>query len=153
MSIAREPIYTALLTLLQQNVVDINGAPLVTYTRFLKHWADVPAQQQPYLCLTIGNETHGPYKTGLPRSVVLRPQVVIYVKTTGAADGGPSPATLMNAILDSLDNVVSNTNDPQNRQSLGGLVQRCEVRETRTSEGTLGDQEVATVSLELLVTG
>lgn len=134
----REPIYAALFKLLA-----VPG--LVTVSRKLLHWADVPAVQQPALFMAQGVET-AMRTTGLPPKWEFAVKLYLYVNTTGAA----SPAPLVNVVLDSIcaalvPRLAGAT------QTLGGLVHDARIEGAiETDEGTLGDQAVCIIPIRII---
>ncbi len=138
----REQIYNSLFQLLS----GVSG--IKTISRKLMHYSDVPASEQPALFMTVGNQ-NVTQTTGLPARYVLQAKVWIYTYTT---DPSLSPSTAINNILDQIDSVFE-TPIVQDHQTLGGLVDDCKISgEILTSEGSLGDQEIATFPIEILIT-
>jgi hypothetical protein len=135
----REGIYAALFELICQ-------APgLVMTSRKLLHWADVPAGQRPALFQAQGGETYS-QTTGLPAKRFLSAKLYIYVSTVGAV----SPGEVLNPILDAITAMFDN-GQAGYRQTLGGLVHYARIEGTiETSEGTLGDDEVAIIPVQIL---
>jgi hypothetical protein len=135
----REPIYAALFDL-------VSAAPgLVTVSRKLKQWSDVPQSERPALFQAQKSETPT-QMTGRPASWLLAADLYIYVSTAGA----DSPGTMLNPILDhiaaQLDNRAAGV-----PQTLGGLVQWARIEGTiETSEGALGDDEVCIIPVRML---
>src|SRR5947209_6807375 len=123
-SMNREAIYAALFAL-------VSAAPgLVTVSRKLRHWSDVPQSERPALFQAQKSETPT-QTTGRPASWLLAADLYIYVSTAGAA----SPGEVLNPILDhlaaQLDNRAAGV-----PQTLGGLVQWARIEGTiETSEG------------------
>lgn len=135
----REPIYAALFALLS----DIPG--VVLSSRRLRHWTDVPPEEQPALFVTQGNE-QADTLTGQPTKWLLSVDVYIYANT---ANG--SPSTILNPIIDSVVDALMPITG--NIQTLGGLVSYCRVSgQIETDEGLLGDQAVAIIPIEILAT-
>lgn len=153
--ITREPVWVALFNMLKGIQYVAPGAtvpgPLATYSRRLKHWSDVPADQQPALYLSQGNERHETVKPGLADKITARGKIYIYVQVQN--DDGV-PGTVLNPILDQLQALFpSATQNPMTgKQTLGGLVEHVLLQgEWLTFEGTLGAQEVCIVPLEILM--
>ncbi|MEW6563320.1 MAG: hypothetical protein AB1400_08845 [Pseudomonadota bacterium] len=136
----REPIYAALFNLLQ------NLPGIVTASRRLRHWNDVPRANQPALYMVQKSESAQTI-TGQPTKWLLRLNVYLYVNT---ADRTQSPAEVMNLLLDAISAAL----EPPpaiGKQTLGGLVYYCRIAgEIQTDEGALGDQSVAIIPVELL---
>ena len=127
----------------------LTGLPgLVTISRRLKHWADVPAAEQPALFLTCGNSA--PEQTrGLPPKWRLQATLHLYVNTGG--DDRLSPSAQLNELLDAIEAALAPTGG-EPAQTLGGLVSHAWISGAiETDEGVLGDQGVAILPLEILV--
>jgi hypothetical protein len=140
----REAIYAALFTQLSA----IPG--LVTTSRILKHWTDVPGDLQPALYQAQGREIPLTV-TGQPTKWELRPTIYVYVRT----DGQTPPSTAMNPILDQVVAIVNKRNPITNTNNLGGIAGVEWARldgAIETDEGTLGNQAVAIVPVLILVT-
>lgn len=138
----REAIAAALFTL----VKSLPG--LVTTSRRLKHWSDVPAEEQPALFQTQGKENvdTSAQKMGASNLHRLEFSVYIYVHNT---DPTVTSASLLNPLLDALEAALSTT--PGTKQTLGGLVQHAFISGSiETDEGVLGDQAVAVIPIEVL---
>lgn len=138
--INREAIYAALFAKLA------TAASFVTTSRRLKHWNDVPIEQQPALFQAQRNEvavtTHGQ-----PTKWTLNLDVYVYVRT----DGEQTPAPLLNPLLDAIEAALA-PNAVETVLSLGGLVHHCRIEGAiETDEGTLGDQAVAIIPVTILV--
>lgn len=138
--IQRELIYAALFA----KLATVPG--LVTSSRKLLHWNDVPSEQQPALFQAQKGETHTT-RTGTPAKVLLELDVYVYVRTAGDA----SPSTKLNAVLDGIMSALSP--NPINGRCVldvpGVEWVRVEGR-IETDEGTLGDQAVAIVPVNIL---
>lgn len=135
----REPIYSALFTLVSQ-------APgLVTMSRKLKHWADVPAGQRPALFQAQVSE-NAMRVSRMPTRWLLAVRLYVYVSTKGAS----SPGEVLNPILDYIDAALDDP-FPGQPQTLGGLVEYARIDGViETSEGTLGDDEVCIIPVMIL---
>jgi hypothetical protein len=138
----REPIYKALFKLLS----NIDG--LVTTSRILAHWDDVSPNMQPalYMC----NDTQQAEQiTGFPTKYLLGAKVWIYAHRDTADE---VPSAQINNILDALDEALKPVSSPTYKQTLGGLVEHCWISGAiETDEGTLGNQAVAIVPIQMLV--
>ena len=143
--IEREPIYLALFELLS-DLAEANG--VVTVTRKLRHWADVPASEQPAIFQIQRNEV--PEQTrGLPTKWKLNVDIYVYVNS--GDDPVESPAKILNPILDALEALFPPSEENGAIQTLGGLASHCWISGTiETSEGVLGAQEVAIMPIEIL---
>ena len=138
----REAIATALFNL-------VKTAPgLVTSSRRLKHWSDVPTAEQPALFQAQGKEVldTSTQKLGGPAVHRLNFEIYLYVKST---DPLASPATVLNPLLDAVEAALTPTLGT--KQTLGGLAQHAFISGSiETDEGTLGDQAVAIIPVEVL---
>lgn len=140
--IAREPIYLALFARLQA----IPG--VVTVSRKLKHWDDVPSASQPALFQAQKNQV-AQKQTGLPTRWSLPVDVYLYVKSPS----DDVPAAHLNPLLDAVCAALQPDDMAGQRCTLGGLVHDTRISGTiETDEGTLGDQAVAIIPIEILVT-
>lgn len=138
----REPIYAALFAKLS------NVAGFTTRSRKLKHWSDVGPTEQPALFMAQKGET-AQIVRGQPTRWTLSIDVYLYVKTAGS----DAPAQLLNPLLDAITAALAPDNPIENTQTLGGLVHRCWIEgQIETDEGTLGDQAVAIVPINILAT-
>lgn len=134
----REAIYSALFAL-------VSAAPgFVTMSRKLRHWDDVGPSELPALFLTQTPQSPE-VRTGQPNRWYLNAKLWIYVSTDGTA----TPGTVLNPLVDAIDTALSNFPIVQ---TLGGLVQWARIEgECETSEGTLGNREVVTIPIRMLV--
>lgn len=137
----RETAYTALTELIQ-------GIPgIKTCTRRLKHWQDVPKEEQPAIYIEHTGEVKTPVR-GLPTRVTLEVMLWLYVNS----EGEPVGPTL-NPLLDAIDAAFEPKNDGDHALTLGGLVHHCWIEgQTQIFEGDLGEEAVATIPVKLLVT-
>jgi hypothetical protein len=135
----REAIYSALFAL-------VSTAPgLITTSRKLKHWNDVPATQRPAMFQAQAGET-AIQTTGIPTKWLLHVDLYVYVSTNGAA----SPGVVLNPILDAIAAKLD-YQFPGQPQTLGGLVQYARIEgKIDTFEGSLGDDEVALIRVQML---
>lgn len=138
--IDREAIYSALF----ERLKDIPG--LVTSSRKLLHWADVPAEDQPALFVAQGDQTTST-TSGQDTAWLLRADVYLYVHTAGEA-----PGPVMNPLMDAICNTVNAVHPVTGRAMLDVEgVSYCRVDGTiETDEGTLGDQAVAIIPITIL---
>jgi hypothetical protein len=136
----REPIYSALFTLLQ------NSAPFVTASRRLRHWSDVPQNAQPALFMAQRDES-ATTQTNQPTVWTLHVDVYLYAHSN---DPSRSAAPALNGLLDAVVTALGGPAD--NRQTLGGLVHYCRVDgKIMTDEGWLGEQSIAVVPIQIKV--
>lgn len=136
----REAIYAALFAL-------VSDAPqIVTASRKLKHWADVPMGERPALFQAQKSET-ALVETRQPTRWLLQVELYVYVSTQGAV----SPGEILNPILDAITNALDDP-FPGQPQTLSGLVEYARIEGTiQTDEGTLGDDSVAIIPISILV--
>jgi hypothetical protein len=140
MAIAREPIFAALFAKLTAS------AGYATSSRKLKHWSDVPRDQQPALFLAQGRQSVKTVR-GQPSVWTLSAEVYVYVNTSGFSN----PGSALNPLMDAIEAALAG-NQGENTQTLGGLVDWCRIEGSiETDEGTLGDQAVAIIPISILV--
>lgn len=142
---SREQVYTAFFSHMQANT---NLAALVkTFTRRLKHWSDVPYEDQPALYMEHSGEAAQVVR-GQPTRIVLEINLWIYVNTQGNPTG-----PVLNPILDAVEKSLAPINDGDHTQTLNGFVHHCWIEgQTQIFEGDLGDEAVAIVPVKILVT-
>lgn len=135
----RKAIYGALFDL-------VSAAPgLVTTSRKLKHWTDVPTDAMPALFQAQG-EQQAMVQTGQPTRWLLEASLWLYVATTDQNNPGIS----VNDILDALTGMLD-LDPARGPQTLGGLVHFARIEGAIvTSEGTLGDKEVLKIPVRML---
>ncbi|MBP2638377.1 MAG: hypothetical protein H6Q72_4284 [Firmicutes bacterium] len=138
----REPIYAALFELVQ----GISG--IVTTGRNLKHWADVPAFEQPAIFQRQVNEAANS-RTALPTSWVMNAEWYIYCNAED--DSSIATSTQLNAILDAVETALKQ-DIVTGYQTLGGLVFNCNIDGTvEIYEGLQGNQCMAVVPIKIEV--
>jgi hypothetical protein len=138
----REPIYKALFAKLSA----IDG--IVTASRILLHWDDVSPNQQPAMFLAQDTQ-QAEQITGFPTKYLLGAKVWIYAHRDTSEE---VPSAQINNILDALDAALMPDPSPTFKQTLGGLVEHCWISGAiETDEGTLGNQAVAIVPIQMLV--
>lgn len=141
--IERETIYSALFSLAA------SSANFVTASRRLRHWSDTAPVEQPALFMSEKGATARVKTLGAPTEWRLYADFWIY-----AYSGDPyvAPSSLLNPLLDALEAALlpSATTGVQNL-GLGTTVQHAYIAgKVETDEGTLGDQAVAIVPVEIL---
>lgn len=140
----REDIYSALFAIVR---TASQNAGAKTVSRKLRHWADVPAGEQPAI-FQIQKGESSLQRRGVPAKWTLNVDLYVYVNTTDDPDIAPS--TLLNPIIDALEEVMP-PNEPDGPQTLGGLVSHCWITgNLETAEGVLGSQEVAIIPVEIV---
>jgi hypothetical protein len=138
----REPIYAGLFALLAA----VPG--LRISSRILKHWNDVPAEQQPALYQAQKRE-QAINKTGEPTKWLLSVDLYVYVRTSG----GQVPGTVLNPILDAIEAVfVLHPITGIHTLPIAGVEWARIEGAIETDEGTLGEQAVAIVPIQILAT-
>ena len=164
----RESIYAALMARFQTLVPNgslqgvnyttsdvLTSSQLRTVSRKLQHWDGLPLEMQPALFIPQGQE-HRTQKRGFPPSITIALIMMLSVKTAASIDSTAVPSVILNTLLDAIDAAIA-AKEPVDYSSelvntLGGLVYECKiVGTTETSEGTLDDQEVAFIPVEIVV--
>lgn len=138
----REAIYSALFTRLS------SIAGLKTKSRLLQHWNDVPPELRPALFMSQSTET--PFTTtGEPQKWQLSVDVYVYVAT----DGTTPPGTVLNPILDAIEAIfpIHPITGKHTLDAPGVEWARIEGA-IQTDEGTLGNQAVCIVPIQILAT-
>lgn len=139
---SRESIYQALFDSLKE----IGG---LNVERRLRHWDDVPSEEQPYLGISQAKETADTV-TGLPTAWLWQLDLYLYT-TTMSPD---TPSTKLNTFLDAICAKINTVHPVTGKNVLGFPVdvQYCRVQGTiETDEGTLGDQAVAIIPVVIYV--
>jgi hypothetical protein len=141
--IIREPIYRALWELARAS-----GA-FATASRRLKHWSDVSPAEQPALFMSEKGSVAKVKALGAPVLWTLFADLYIYAHSS---DPYSAPATILNPLLDAVEAALSPV-PATGVQDLGlpALVQHAYIAgKVETDEGTLGDQAIAIVPVEIL---
>ena len=141
--ISREPIYAALFALAS------GAAGFVTAERRLRHWSDVGPAEQPALFQCQTREVASVRRLGAPTVWTLHAELYLYAHSS---DPYQSPASVLNPLLDAV--VQALAPDPTTGiQDLGlaaTVRHACIAGRIDTDEGTLGDQAIAIVPVEIL---
>jgi len=138
----REAIYNALF-----NKVKVLKS-IKTASRILVHYDEVPARDQPALYQTQISETPIQQK-GMPVKWNLKVNLHLYVNR--GSDHKIIPSQEINKLIDAIELILKP--DASGFQTLDGVVSHCWISGTIiTSEGLLGDQEVAIIPIDILVT-
>lgn len=138
----REAIYSALFDRLS------GIAGLKTKSRILKHWRDVPAEQQPALFMSQSSESPRT-TTGEAQQWTLAVDVYVYVQT----DGTNPPGSVLNPIIDAIE--AAFTLHPitgQHTLDAPGVAWARINGTIQTDEGTLGNQAVCIIPIHILAT-
>ncbi len=137
-----EAIYQAFFGLLS------GSASFQTSSRRLKHWSDVPPEEQPALFVCQKERDVESKRTNLPGIWHLEVQVWIYA---WSADPDQVPSSVLNPLVDAVRDAISPNGGSQ---TLGGLVTACQISgKIEDDEGLLGDQAVAMIPVTILVPG
>jgi hypothetical protein len=137
----RETAYVALFSLFQGLGV------FKSCTRRLKHWQDVPAEDQPALFMEHAGEVASIVR-GQPTRIVLEVNIWIYVRSDSQPVG-----TVLNPLLDAVEKALQPQNDGDHVLTLGGVVHHVWIEgQTQIFEGNLGEEAVAIVPIKMLVT-
>jgi hypothetical protein len=137
----REAIYQALF----DRVKNLSG--LVTASRTLRHWDDVPLVEQPALFQEQVPEARKRQR-GLPPVLTLAADLALYVKPGEGFNAAPSQQ--LNPLLDALDAALA-PEPAKETQTLGGLVEDCWIASIDIYEGVAVGQTVAIVRVQILV--
>lgn len=150
MALDREAIFAALFARLQT----VPG--VVTFSRRLRDWNDVPPEEQPALFLTTMDETQQ-NEQGRPPKHLLRAKAWVYCRSS---DTSVPPSTKLNQIVSAIETALERQSNEATAlfsgglgwsTTLGGLVLHAWITgPVVTDEGTFGDQAVAVVPIEML---
>ena len=114
----REQVFIALFNLLNGNI-----AGVVSYNRRMTLPGQIPPAQQPALIVWEQPEKTERAGPGAPKKRIWEAWVVIAFQNASKTAAG---ATLLNPIIDAIENLIEPTNAmPGNVQTLGGLVTGC----------------------------
>ncbi|MGO9622367.1 MAG: hypothetical protein ACLPT6_13305 [Desulfobaccales bacterium] len=140
----REAIYSALFAL----VSSIPG--IVTASRRLVHWTDVPAVEQPAIYQAEMREGARRVGRGYPAKWTLGVSLFLYVNVGN--DKNAVPSMILNPLIDAVVAQLE-ASASQEEQTLGGLVSSCHVDgEILIAEGgALGPQAAALIPVEIIV--
>ena len=141
--IAREPIYAALLGLLEA------AADFAVVDRRLRHWSDVSPAEQPALFMAQKSEVATIKTLGAPTVWTLAVDLYVYAHSS---DPYRAPAMVLNPLLDAVEAALA-PSAATGLQDLGlpATVQHAYISgKIETDEGVLGDQAVAIVPVEIL---
>jgi hypothetical protein len=141
--IRREPVYAALWSLASAAV------PFATAERRLRHWADVSPAEQPALFMSEKGSIAKVKALGAPVVWTLFADLYLYAHSS---DPYRAPAVILNPLLDAVEAALAPA-PATGIQDLGlpALVQHAYIAgKIETDEGTLGDQAIAIVPVEIL---
>ena len=138
----REVVYGGVFDWLHDRV----GNDVITWSRRLKHWSDVPEIQQPAVFLA----QNGEQLDRLRAVWTLRMDVYVYANTGGDEDA--VTATEMNHVVDKIADALQPRRElGETEQTLNGLVMDCRIEgKIETDAGVLGAQSVAIIPLVIL---
>lgn len=135
----RETIYSTLFSKL------ILATGVKTSSRILKMYSEVDVQDQPALFQIQTGETPHQVKT-MPVKWTMTVDIYLYINRGG--DPKAIPSQQLNNMIDNIENALLPNQD--GFQTLGGLVSHCWINgKIQTSEGILGEQEVAIIPIEM----
>ena len=144
----REPIYVALWSLFLNHPT--LAGQFVTTSRYKRHFDDVDADAMPALFLTETGENWVKPGKGIPAKRTLTAMLAMYTSTS--QPNAVLPATLINALMDTVDEVIENVGNPSNAQTLGGLVEHVYLEgEVEIYEAFLQDKSIVLVPLTILL--
>lgn len=148
----RETLYAALFAKFAGLTFSSGGATSFgTTSRRLEHWEEVELEGYPALFMVQATERVVQTR-GLPPKWSLGILLYIYVRTLAQQDKTVVPSTLLNPIIDALDTALRHDDLQAGTCTLGGLVSHAWISgPIETSEGNLGDLEVAVVPVEIVV--
>lgn len=154
MSITREPIYSAVFAFWQSLTLPTANVPVPAFktaTRRLTTWDNVAPEDCPALLMQQRRE-HGERKRGLPTKWTLEVVLMLYVHTGGNNDPTLIPSQILNPLLDAIEGALVVDDIMNNACTLGGLVSSCAINgDIEIFQGDLGDEEVATVPLSIVI--
>ena len=147
----REPIEVALFAFFAA-IAGADGSKLFkTATRKPEHWDNVPPEDSPALLLMPRREI-GNRRKGLPTKWTGEYDLLLYVHTGAQNDPTVVAASLLNPLLDAIENALTVDDLSNNALTLGGLVSHCWISgNVETDEGVLGSQALAIIPIEILV--
>jgi hypothetical protein len=148
--VTREPIYAALFAHFAALAAADGSLLFKTATRIVKHWADVPPEEEPALLLLPRSE-HAQRRKGLPTIWTLNADLLVYVNTAAQENPAAIPAQILNPLLDAIEGSLAIDDVMNNACTLGGLVSHCAIDgDIELHLGSLGNEAVAIVPLQLL---
>ena len=146
MTVTREQVGLALFALLKTSYT------YKTSSRRFRTWTQLQSADKPALFQIEHKESHLRGKTSTTALRTL--DVDIYIFISPGLDQNITPITLLNTILDAIDPVsggVLAPNNPQNRQTLGGLVYDCFIDgEIVKVPGDLDGQGVGIIPIKII---
>lgn len=139
----REDVYRGFWSWIENHI----SLDVVTLSRQLQHWNDVPADLQPAVFMTQTGETR------LSSGIGWKLDIDLYVYTHSNSDPGTISATAMNDVIDKIiDCLQPNIKLGEVVQTLGNLVEDCHISgKIETDAGLLGPQSVAIIPITIFV--
>lgn len=114
--VIREQVYAALFSFVQK-ALSAGSHPVVTASRVPRHFSDVDTFAEMPAVFQLQKGEQSARRRGLDARVTLMSELLVY---TAASQDGVTPAsTVINNILDTLDNALSPPNVPDHTQHLG----------------------------------
>lgn len=152
--LGREAIYSSVFAFWQGLTLPSQGVPVPAFktaTRQLKTWDDVAAEDSPALLMQQREEL-SQIKRGFPSKWTLKVVLFVYVRTNAQSDSTQIPAQILNPLLDAIEDALVVDDPTTGCCTLGGLVSSCSIEGAiQIFQGNLGDQEVATVPISIVV--
>lgn len=145
-----ETIMAALFALAQ--TVNTASTPFTIMSRRMRHFKDVGPDDMPALFQfqRAAFRTEGGVR-GLPKQM-FKVSWMVYLPGSTGLDDAVSPT--LNNYYDDLTSVLLRNLDPQNRNTLGGLVTNCYVDgDVFTDEGLLSTQSLIMIPITILTGG
>ena len=144
----REPIYQALFDLVTNNP-GVAGM-FTAKGRLLPHEASVPDALCPALYTFQLPERWVNKGKGIPPIRTLYVAFVAYFST--GQSNAQLPATMVNAAADAIDAAITQPGNPQNTQTLGGLVEHVYIEpEVKPYEGLLQEKSILVAVVGMLI--
>lgn len=145
----REPIYQAVYQFFAN--LTAGNAPLFrTSTRHTVSWDKLAPEETPALLFKQHGE-EARRRTGFPTIWTLRPVLMLYAHTGAQSDPSIIPGQILNPLLDAIEQALDVLDPKTGKCTLNGLVSHCAIVGTIDMiEGTLGNEAVAVIPLEIL---
>ena len=140
---SREAVMSALFNL-------VSGATgVVTASRRVKLWSDVPADLRPALYMREPRESYQHDGIAPPVRTLL---VDLLVYIAAGDDPNTAPASTLNNILDAIDTALQPDALIDNRQTLGGLVYNCRIDgEIMKDAGDIDGDGIAIIPIKIII--
>lgn len=139
--VSREQVYATLFGYLQ------TASGFTNYSRVLRHWNEVPSEQQP-IAMQMEGRQHADAPTLRLTKWTFHAEWYVYAH---AANTSGDVVVLLNQLVDAAVATLE-PGPAYDAQTLGDLVTSCRVQgDIETSEGRLGEQAVAIIPLIIIV--